>query len=286
MNILSNKKKWNRGKLFHFIVTIFLFFLLISKSFSQNDSITIDPIYLINETNRLLIECSKPLPLPIFLVYGKAGMNLAKKIYTGATSSYSSLTDFSSKNGFGYQSGIGLEYCINKRIAVNAEISFLHKTLLSHCRQNNNLVEYDLVQSQNWFELPIVIKYTIDKYKIKPYFQTGISYETLLKNNPKFTTTIKDDYEPIVYEAAISEDIYNAEVNLSFIFGGGLKFRHYQDFFFIDFRYSIGINIYENLSHSSTSYYLWSQYFVNEKDYLLRNLYLSFGFSKTIIKSK
>jgi hypothetical protein len=100
----------------------------------------------------------------------------------------------------------------------------------------------EMIERQSWLSIPLVIKYSDDKGKFRPYSFMGFSADILLSDKAQIKIF---NVEP----DGISKDAESTSINFmpkrnafnySFLLGGGLKLKYGLDYFFAEASYAFG----------------------------------------------
>jgi hypothetical protein len=184
----------------------------------------------------------------------------------------------------GLQFGGGLEYNFNDNIVVGTELNYVFTSFrVTQAFDGNDSDE--VIDRQNWFNVPIILKYAVNKGKMRPYGYVGYSLNFLLRDVLNVTLSNEGNFT-----TAESPDInytkHRKMVNRALIFGGGVRYKVGLDYFFADLRLSVGST---NLSKPETRYEDENDfrlYGYIEDDFRLNNAYLSVGFVHPLYKPR
>jgi hypothetical protein len=191
---------------------------------------------------------------PVFALYGKAGGNITiarviNSLYTYTSPSFPVRDKYKLSPGF--QMGGGVDWNFYERLSLTAELNY-SLTVIS--RERSGVFGRDLLESvdrQNWLTVPLFVKYTDNIGKIRPFGYAGYSVSYLLSDKLKVTYKNADDDnntesdDPIIEEyESPSQDYTDARnrINQSIVLGGGIRVKTGLNFWFVDLRYSLGLN--------------------------------------------
>lgn len=170
--------------------------------------------------------------------------------------------DVNSKALNGFSGGIMLLFPITTSFAVQQEFIYSNKGSVQNIsmtlppEMGNTLVNTSTEYQINYFEMPIVFRYTFARIgNVGIYGCSGFALSMLLNgeytlnvntNTPTFTTTDGINFEPgpdVTTAQQSTQDIEGLdEFDYSFIYGLGAHFKLFKQNLFIDYRQVIGWN--------------------------------------------
>ena len=189
---------------------------------------------------------------PVFAFYGKAGGNITlarviNSLYTYTSSGFPPRDKY--KLAPGFQVGGGADWNFYDRFSLTTELNY---SLTVIKRERSGIFGRDVLQStdrQNWITVPLFLKYTDNIGKIRPFGYAGYSLSFLLSDKIKVTYDNADDNpqseDPISEEyESPSQDYTRArnKLNQSIVLGGGIRVKTGLNYWFVDLRYSFGLN--------------------------------------------
>ncbi len=161
------------------------------------------------------------------------GIAPADDIYTVETSSR-----------IAFSGGVFVYFPITESVGIQQELLYAMKgsgqdVTISTPFDINTVSEYKL----NYFEMPIVLKYTFVRIKnIGIYGNTGIALSLLINGDYNITTTI-DMGAPELIVTEESGDMKGLDIfDYSFVYGAGADFKFLKKDFFFEYRMTIGWN--------------------------------------------
>lgn len=205
----------------------------------------------------LVYLSSKFTATPIFSLHGKLGLNvspvhtiLRRSAFTGPVNERYVLRP-------GMHIGGGIDWNYDHNISVMAELNYF---LTAYRYENMNVFGEDrdhLVfdDRQNWFRIPVTIKYSDDKGRYRPYGYAGYSIDWLFRDQGTIRFADRnmvdgriqtDDRESPVLKFRPKRN----SLNRSLVLGGGVKYKLGLEYAFIDLRYSFGLTNVVNASKS------------------------------------
>lgn len=229
----------------------------------------------------------KFISTPVFTPHLRLGLNtsLPRTIYDINTSG----TPLDSKNilRIGVQVGGGVDWNIDNHWSLCAEANYSYKAFKKQDQYYFDLDQQFIVEKQNWFDIPMYIKYSDDSGKIRPFGYAGYAInllfsargpDWLFKNN-------NSDGNGSSKEAASSAEVLTSKrnfFNTSLVLGGGVKYKIGKDFVYADLRYMAGLT---NLTNLEKNYYMDDDFdpavtfYAQASDiFRLDNLSISFGY--------
>jgi hypothetical protein len=221
--------------------------------------------------------------------------------------------DGNSKNKYtlkpGFQVSAGTDINVNEQITIGGGIQYM---FTSYKREIKNMFNFygdqhsrdhvEMLDKQNWIDVPISLKYNYLKGKLKPFVYVGYSFNFLLtdKGVIKYTDS---DLSPI--QGNTSRGYTSPNFNLrdrrkiftqSFFIGGGVKRKIGLNYMFAEVRYSFGLrnivrpaNLYGNYDDSgnySSSLELPFKYSYVDDYFRLDNLSVSVGYIHPLYKPR
>jgi len=191
---------------------------------------------------------------PIFSIYGKIGGNTSiarviNSLYTYSSPSFPPNDKYKLMPGF--QMALGGDWNFYDRLSLTTELNY---SLTVVKRQRSGIFGRDFQESvdkQNWVTVPLMLKYTDNIGRVRPYGYVGYSVSLLLSDKMKIKYQNRDD-NPDDVAGNISTEVYESpsrnyanarnSINQSIILGGGIRVKTGLNFWFVDLRYSIGLN--------------------------------------------
>ena len=268
-------------------------YLILDDPIAADDSylklLRADPEYVAN-TARDPIDVyylsKKFTSVPIFTPHLRIGLStsIPRTIYDISTSG----TPIDSKNllRVGFQFGGGIDWNLNSHWSICAEGNYSYKAFKREASGYFDGDEQVIVERQNWFDIPMYVKYAADSGKIRPFGYAGFAVNLLLSaRGPDWS--LKNNF----LDGSSKEETGSAEVltskrnfiNRALVIGGGTKYKIGKDFIYADVRYMAGIS---NLTKLENNYYLDDgsfdpsipRYAEVSDLFTLDNLSLSFGY--------
>ena len=184
----------------------------------------------------------------------------------------------------GLQLGGGLEYNYNDNIVAVAEVNYA-TTSYKVVQVFDGLDKIETIDRQNWVNVPIMVKYAVNKGKFRPYGYGGYSFNFLIgdaittrrENESNFTTAESPDLPYLDHRK---------KVNRSLIFGGGLRYKFGLDFLFADVRLSVGTtNLVKAGSRHRSTEGVFTYGYV-EDDFRINTAFVSVGFVHPLYKPR
>lgn len=159
----------------------------------------------------------------------------------------------------GVQAGVGLDFNLTNNISLCAEGNYASKGFKRNTKKGSEKYfrgdNLSTTERQNWFDVPLYIKYADDSGKIRPFGYAGFAFNFLFSsrgNNWEYrneSTTmgvveITDRPENLTHKRKF--------LNRSLVFGGGAKYKVGKNFLYADARYMLGLS---NLTKEDNIYY-------------------------------
>ncbi len=170
----------------------------------------------------------------------KGGYSMATQ-YGIAPADNTFIVETGSRHGFA--GGIFVYFPVTESVGIQQELLYAMKgsrqdVTISDPLSINTVSEYNL----NYFEMPILLRYTFVKIKdVGIYGSTGIGLSLLMNGDYSITTTINMGGPPIIAEK--SGDMKGLDTfDYSFLYGAGADFKLLNKDFFLEYRMTVGWN--------------------------------------------
>jgi hypothetical protein len=155
---------------------------------------------------------------------------------------------------FAFQVGGGIDWNINENLSLCTDVTFSRKVFQTNYSGIFDRDNLSYIEKQNWFDIPLYLKYAASEGKLRPFGYAGYSLNFLLAPRAEFRFTNNTPNEG--QQPTPGPDIklgYKREViNRSIVFGGGFRYKVGKNFFFADARYILGLT---NLTKAETNFY-------------------------------
>lgn len=269
-------------------------YLILDDPIAADDSylklLRADPEYVAN-TARDPIDVyylsKKFTSLPVFTPHLRIGLNtsLPRPIHDISNSGIPTETKYILKVGF--QFGGGIDWNLNNHWSICAEGNYSYKAFKQETKVYHDADEQVIVEKQNWFDIPMYLKYSDDSGRIRPFGYAGFAINLLLSaRGPdwEFTDNNSDGAGSVRIAEGTTEDLTSKRnfINRSLVFGGGAKYKIGKDFIYADVRYMAGLS---NLTNPENNYYSdgnfdpsIAKYAYVSDFFRLDNFSLSFGY--------
>lgn len=187
--------------------------------------------------------------------------------------------------GYGYQFGLIADILLKKNYQLTTAILFSGKKYEMDNERMFGYTSLNIVESQNWLEIPVTLKYNFGKRKFKTFVQAGLSGNIFLSSNAILTrVSIADDNDASGPSVDVSD--LRKRFNCSAVMGLGARYKIGYGYVILDIRYNLGlanvVNVENRYSNSELIYY----YGHIDGDYKLNNINVSVGYLKSLYKPK
>ncbi len=202
----------------------------------------------------LVYFSSKFTAAPLFSLFAYTGPNISQeKILVDAdaeTVNPLSANQINKKYTIrpGFQFGAGVEWHYDENLSATVEINYLHSAYKKTTSYIFDRDEIEIIDRQNWFRLPITIKFSDHIGKYRPYGYVGFSLDYLISDKATITNInndLKIDGSPASQPPSESpiQNFTNKRnrFNQSIFVGGGVKYKLGLNYAFVDVRYSLGM---------------------------------------------
>lgn len=219
---------------------------------------------------------------PIFTPHFRLGLStsLPRTIYGLNTSSVPGMHSDNNVYKIGYQLGAGVDWNLNGNWSICLGAGYARKVIKDTPQDGGPGAGGNFTEKQDWFDVPLYLKYQIDSGKFRPFVYAGVAANLLL--SAKLSPEGTDFNAPFVGTQQVStaqdqsiKSLRNA-FNRSLVFGAGAKYKVGKNFFYVDVRYMAGLS---NLTKNNGFNPLFVQFPQLRTDYYrLDNLSISFGY--------
>ncbi len=158
----------------------------------------------------------------------------------------------------GFQLGGGIDWNINENLSLCSEVTYARKTFGTSYSGNFKQDNLSYVEKQNWFDIPLYLKFADDEGKFRPFGYAGYSLNILLAptvqlryTNVDTSSDSKQSQSPTT-GSDVKIGYKRQTFNRSFVVGAGFRYKIGKDFIFVDARYMAGTT---NLTNPQTNYY-------------------------------
>jgi hypothetical protein len=249
----------------------------------------LDPDYKVNsavDPSEFIYLYNKYRVDAIFSIGFLGGINQAQ-ISTIKPYGVSNLSDGSGE----YVPNTGVQFGLSSDILIYKALQFNLSALYVQTKYvfNNTLFgfsEQTFQETQNWIQIPGLLKYTIGKRKLRPYLQAGAGADFLLNANAAVSRKNINTGS----NEAIGPDIRVGESRNNMVFaaigGGGLRYKVGYGYMVLDVRYNYGLN---NLVKPESRYEnadLVYRYGYLDNDRVMNTINVSIGYFKSFYKPK
>jgi hypothetical protein len=222
----------------------------------------------------------------IFTPHFHAGANtsLPRTIHSVNTSSGVNELNVDKTFRIGFQAEADVDWNIDQRWSVSVGAAYSRKSFKSTYHDNNQGYQGTFIEKQDWVDIPILVKYSIDSGKFRPFAYAGLSANLLL--NAKLSPDGRDYFlDPKINSQQVSQapdqsiTFMRNFFNRSIVIGGGYKYKVGKNFFYFDVRYMAGLN---NIAKNGQFNPLLVQFQYQSDFFRLDNLSISVGYVKPL----
>jgi len=215
-----------------------------------------NPEFVPNEKNDpidLVYLSRKFTTRPRFTPHYRIGANISTPRVIYAVNTFSSAVSIDRTPQVGIQLGAGLDWNINGNWSIGAEANFATKSyseVVLGIAQEDKLEKID---RSTWLDVPILVKYSYDSGKWRPFAYAGFAMNLLLSSNASIKHTDYTGANLKPTEGADEDLSYKRNfLNKSLVVGGGIKYKIGKDYIYADARYMMGLS---NLTNPEKNYY-------------------------------
>lgn len=159
----------------------------------------------------------------------------------------------------GVQAGVGFDFNLTNNISLCAEGNYANKGFKRNTEKGNEKYfgadNLSTVERQNWFDVPLYIKYSDDSGKIRPFGYAGFAFNFLISSRGNDWEFRDETINGVKEATGPTEQLtYKRNfLNHSIVVGGGAKYKVGKNFLYADLRYMAGLS---NLTKEDKIYYL------------------------------
>lgn len=251
-----------------------------------------NPEFVPNEKNDpidLVYLSRKFTTRPRFTPHYRMGANISVPRVIYDVNTFSSDVSIDRTPQVGIQFGAGLDWNINDNWSIGTEANFATKSFSEIVLRVAKEDKAEIIDRSTWLDVPILIKYSSDSGKWRPFAYAGFAMNLLLSSNASLTFT---DYTGNNLKPSEGPDenlAYKRNfLNKSIVVGGGIKYKIGKDYIYADARYMMGLT---NLTIPEKNYYKTdgttlantvTEYQYTSDFFRLDNLSLSVGYIRPI----
>lgn len=238
-------------------------YLLIDDPIAAEDSylklLTADPEYVADVSKDpidIFYLSKKFTTTPIFTPHIRVGGNASIYQLIHQVNPFSEPVNTKHILKTGFQLGGGMDWNINENFSLCTELTYSNKRFKTNYSGNFKQDNLSIVEKQNWFDLPLYLKYADDEGKIRPFGYAGYMLNILLAPKAELSYTNQSSVANEGQVPTVGPDVKLAykrdKLNRSILVGGGFRYKWGKDFVFADLRYMIGLT---NLTNTKANYY-------------------------------
>ena len=270
-------------------------YLVLDDPISAEDSylklLKADPEYVANPVRDpidVYYLSKKFTTTPIFTPHFQAGGNISFPRTIQSVSTNPAPDNIGKTLKVGYQFGVALDWNIDSRwsLCIGADYSF--KNFKTNFSNINGADTKTFAANQDWIDVPVYVKYSLDTGWIRPFAYAGFAANILFgsKLSPVYLDANGSTQVPSTGPDESVTFKMNS-FNRSMLIGGGVSVKQGKNFFYVDLRYMAGLS---NVVNPKLNYYdangnfdpnLAKYTYVSDL-FRLDNLSISVGFVKPI----
>ena len=182
-------------------------------------------------------------------------------------------------NKLGWHSGFNVGYNISRNLEIGANILSSSKNY----QVNFETAGYKISVNEklSYLEVPILLKYSFLKSRLRPYVEAGAFGGYLLAANSDFKSTYTDG--TVYSENNVSSDDRRNKTNFGLLFGAGLTYKTGPGGqLVLDIRYCMGLSNIVNTANRYADESVYFPYYYIDDDLRISNSLISIGYVKYI----
>lgn len=159
----------------------------------------------------------------------------------------------------GVQLGVGFDLNLTNNLSIGAEGNFSNRGFKRNTEKGSGKYfgsdNLSTIERQNWFDIPLYIKYADDSGKIRPFGYAGFAFNLLLSsrgNDWEYRYEFSDGSVKEITDRPETLTYKRNLLNHSLVFGGGAKYKIGKNFLYADLRYMAGLS---NITKEEKIYY-------------------------------
>ena len=249
----------------------------------------VDPEYTVNpvtDPSELIDLYNSYRTNPVFAIGLKAGMNQATPNAYVPYGVYNTGGNNGSYKGYlNFQFGICYDYYLSKKFSIGADLLFSLKKF----QYTNTLLGYSQLtstESQTWLDLPVVLKYTLGKKKLRYYAEAGGAASMILGSNSTFVRKDASTQSNEAVGPSVSTLNLRNTFNYSLIAGAGIRYKAGYGYIVLDVKYMYGLSNVSNVHHKYINNQLVYNYGYIDNNFTLNALMFSVGYYRSFYKPK
>jgi opacity protein-like surface antigen len=236
---------------------------------------------------------------PIFSLFGRLGTNVAVVRVIDEIQITSGVSPVNTNYILrpGWHLSLGVDWNYTKNVAITTELGL---AATPYRKKQNGLFGRDQLQFTDrltWVSIPVSVKYSFDRFykggvrRFIPHAFAGLGFQYLVSDNG-LIESFNDDATDNGISTQIAESPnlnflpYRNRTNLSFLLGGGARYKWKLDYLFAEIRYGFGM---KNVVGDKTTFEGSgpSVEYPHVDDYFrLDNLSVSVGFVRPLYKPR
>jgi hypothetical protein len=182
---------------------------------------------------------------PIFSLYGRIGANVSPVHVLKTRSTFTDVS-YSYKLRTGIGAGLGGQFHYDENLSATLELNYM---FTGYEQQTNGAFGRDklsILDRQNWFKIPLTIRFSDAVGKYQPFGYIGYSFDLLFRDRATITFNDRNFTDGRIVPDERESPVMNFnpkrnKLNQAFLIGGGVKYKLGLDYAFVDVRYSIGL---------------------------------------------
>jgi hypothetical protein len=183
---------------------------------------------------------------PLFSLYGRIGANVSPVNLVKTRSTFNSDVSHNYKLRTGIGAGLGGQFHYDENLSVALELNYMFTAYQQETTSAFGRDKLSVLERQNWFKIPLIIRFSDAIGKYRPFGYIGYSFDLLFRDRATLTYNdltftdgriIPDERESPV----LNFNPKRNKMNQALLIGGGVKYKLGLDYAFVDVRYSLGL---------------------------------------------
>lgn len=183
---------------------------------------------------------------PIFSLYGRIGTNVSPVNVLKTRTAFAGQVSHDYKWRTGIGGGIGGQFHYDENLSATLELNYM---FTAYEYQTSNAFGRDrlsMLDRQNWFKIPVTIRFSDAVGKYRPFGYLGYSIDLLFRDRGTLTFNDRNFTDGRIVPDERESPVINFnpkrnKINQALLIGGGVKYKLGLDYAFVDVRYSIGL---------------------------------------------
>jgi hypothetical protein len=194
-------------------------------------------------------------------------------------------------DNFGLGAGLILNFYITNTIQVTITPMYAQKKIRLDHYDDVVLGIYHIehFESQSYIDIPLSVTYDFDLGRFKPYLRAGGQLGYLFEAKTSTTTRYLQDGNVLYENSGPDVDVHAAgnrnKFNYGILGGAGVKLKITKGYFYLDARYTVGLNLQNTGNRYEVDELTWKYQYV-DPDFRMNTILVGIGFVRSFYNPK